>query len=68
MSSDSFTQQYLVIFAHMIKCNDVNETLFFFFLMEWCETNISCMSKVDFPFFFFSSFLPLLPLYVCNLP
>lgn len=31
MSSDSFTQQYLVIFAHMIKCNDVNETLFFFF-------------------------------------
>lgn len=32
MSSDSFTQQYLVIFAHMIKCNDVNETLFFFSL------------------------------------
>lgn len=66
MSSDSFTQQYLVIFAHMIKCNDVNETLFFFSLMEWCETIISCMSKVDLPFFLL--FYSLLPLHVCNLP
>lgn len=70
MSSDSFTQQYLVIFAHMIKCNDVNETLFFF-PVEWCETqisHISHMSKVVFPFFFFLLFFPLLPLDVCNLP
>lgn len=40
--------------------------LFIFLLMEWCETIISCMSKVDLPFFLL--FYSLLPLHVCNLP
>lgn len=68
MSSDSFTQQYLVIFAHMIKCNDVNETLFFFFPYGMVWNQHFLYEQGGFSFFFFSSFLPLLPLYVCNLP
>lgn len=71
MSSDSFTQQYLVIFAHMIKCNDVNETLFIYFSpygMVWNHHFLYEQGGFSFFFFVFLLFYSHLPLHVCNLP